>query len=499
MVFSSTVFLFIFLPFTLLGYHLLPVRLRKVFLLLMSWLFYAWGEPVFVIIMIASILINYGAGLLIAMVSHDAAFGRVRRIGFLVLALLLNLGILFYFKYFDFAISVFNDLFHANASLREIVLPIGISFFTFQGLSYVLDLYMGNVRVQMNPLHIALYISLFPQLIAGPIVRYRDISDQIEQRHVDVDMFTDGIRRFCIGLAKKVLIANQMALAVDDIFALLPEQNLAMTAWLGVICYTFQIYFDFSGYSDMAIGLGRMFGFRFLENFNYPYISVTVSEFWRRWHISLSGWFRDYLYIPLGGNRRGNVYINLIIVFFCTGLWHGAKWNFIVWGLWHGLFLLIEKRLRRHKSSVKQWVRGPLSVLLAWLYTMSVVVVGWVFFRSDDLTYALRYLTVMFGLVPSEDVHFLTGWYLDRGLAFMLLVACAASVPWSRVFARFRRGKTDADECVVEPGIASQFGERLKSPNGLLVLKNAAVILLLILSVMSLMTGTYNPFIYFRF
>ena len=471
MVFSSTIFLFLFFPLTLAGYFLLKKEYRNIFLLLASLFFYAWGEPKFIFIMIASIFINYFCGLLIAYTKskHGLIINRL----VLALTVVLNLSFLFYFKYYDFFISTLNNITGLSIPLKQIILPIGISFFTFQGMSYTLDLYLGKTQLQKNPINIALYISLFPQLIAGPIVRYSDVNQQITGRVCSVDKFVEGVRRFVIGLSKKVIIANQLGYVADQVFSLPANQNSMATAWAGVICYTFQIYFDFSGYSDMAIGLGKMLGFDFLENFNYPYISKNVREFWRRWHISLSSWFRDYVYIPLGGNKKGNVYVNLLIVFFVTGLWHGASWNFVVWGLWHGLFLLIERIVA--KKSVK--LTPPLMV--KWLYTMLVVVIGWVLFRSTDLKYAMEYLGVMFGVVTPVNVGFTVFWYLNSKVITVLVIAVLASVQWKSVFSA--QLKTLENKCLYI------FGGKI------------VIAMLLLISMMMVVTSTYNPFIYFRF
>ena len=470
MVFSSSIFLFIFLPFVLIGYFLIRDNLKNLFLMAMSLIFYAWGEPRFVLIMILSILLNYF--LTIAATWSREHMGN--HWGNLIFAftIICNLGILFYFKYFDFFLSSLNTFIGTSLPLREIVLPIGISFFTFQGMSYVIDAYTGKVPVQKKLLNIALYISMFPQLIAGPIVRYIDVNEQIDQRKVSITTCAQGIRRFSVGLAKKAIIANQMAFVADSIFNLPAESHLASVAWVGSISYALQIYFDFSGYSDMAIGLGKLFGFDFLENFNYPYISQNITEFWRRWHISLSSWFRDYLYIPLGGNRRGNVYLHLWIVFLATGLWHGASWNFIIWGIWHGFFIFVE-RLIRNKG-----IQLPFPTGVKWIYTMSVVLIGWVFFRAENLEYAIKYLGVMFGMVSPQNVGFTLAWYLNKKVIFIIIVAVFASIPYKNI------------PCI--------FNCRI-SPNLKIVAKNILTFFLLILSIMFVMTSTYNPFIYFRF
>src|SRR5215471_8104535 len=344
MVFSSPIFLFLFLPITLAVYFVLPKRARNTWLFAASLVFYGWGEPKFLAVMLASIICNF---LLAQWIEKQGNRDRARRV--LTLAVAINIGLLAFFKYTDFVVENLNtglvDLGVRPLTVPSIALPIGISFFTFHALSYVIDVYRGDARALRNPIDMGLYISLFSQLIAGPIIRYHDIAAQLRERWVTRSMFARGVSRFITGLGKKVLIANTLAVPVDLIFTIPSDQLTGGLAWLGVICYALQIYFDFSGYSDMAIGLGLMFGFRFLEKFNYPYISQSITEFWRRWHISLSNWFRDYLYIPLGGNRRGRLrgYFNLVIVFLLCGLWHGASWPFVLWGTWHGLFLVAER------------------------------------------------------------------------------------------------------------------------------------------------------------
>jgi alginate O-acetyltransferase complex protein AlgI len=468
------IFLCIFFPIALIGYYLLKPVYRNTFLLLISLLFYAWGEPRFVFVMLAVVFIDYICGRAIHYAAPRLPLGGRRAL--LFVTVILNLAPLMYFKYFNFFLINLDRLPGIHFSLegvRDIVLPIGISFFTFQAMSYVLDLYFGKVQVQKNPLKLLLYIALFPQLIAGPIVRYADVAAQIDNRTCTLEKFSDGARRFVIGLGKKAIIANAVALTVDDIFALPPHEHSMATAWVGIVCYTVQIYFDFSGYSDMAIGLGKLFGFDFLENFNYPYVSRSLTEFWRRWHISMSTWFRDYVYIPLGGNRRGNVYVNLFVVFFLTGLWHGASWGFVVWGLWHGLFLIAERRLRKKEV----FINVPSA--LKWLYMMVVVVIGWVVFRAPDLSYALEYIGVLFGLVKPQNVGFTVFWYLNRKLAFYIAVAILAAIPWKRVF----------------PDKAARLGGSLVA----FAADKVIILALFVAGIASVMTSTYNPFIYFRF
>jgi alginate O-acetyltransferase complex protein AlgI len=468
MVFSSTIFLFFFLPLVIMGYYLLKEKFRIYFLLLASLFFYAWGEPRYIRVMLISIAVNYIYGILI----HISKTGKPALTKILLFAAILcNIAVLFYFKYLDFTIFNLNRFFHTNFPLRHIVMPIGISFFTFQGMSYVIDLYRDKVPVQKNPALMAFYISFFPQLIAGPIVRYIDIEKQIYAREETVEKFACGVKRFITGLAKKLVIANTLGYAADRIFANNPVENTAATAWLGIICYSFQIYYDFSGYSDMAIGLGKMFGFEFLENFNYPYISKSLTEFWRRWHISLSSWFRDYVYIPLGGNRKGNVYENLFIVFFITGLWHGAGFNFIAWGLWHGLFLVVERLF--HWRDVK----SPRFVPLRYLLTMLIVMIGWVFFRAPGLRAAGKYLGIMFGLIRPENVGYSTFSYLTSKTGIALMAAFVFSFPLSKI---------------PVPGC---FQNTYFFKN----LPNIFFLFLFLISAIFVVSSSYNPFIYFRF
>lgn len=461
MVFSTPIFLFLFLPAVLVLNYIIPkkyIAAKNVVLLIASLFFYVWGEPRNVLLMLLSIAVNYVCGLLLGRFDSDEKKRKV----VLWASVVFNLGLLFFFKYFNF---VTGGIFPA------IKLPIGISFFTFQIMSYTIDVYRRSVEPQKNLVKLALYISLFPQLIAGPIVRYIDVEKQLTYRECTAEKTARGMIRFSMGLAKKVIISNTVAAICDGIFG---STNTvpAFTAWVGVICYALQIYFDFSGYSDMAIGMGHMLGFDFLENFNYPYVSCSVQEFWRRWHISLSSWFRDYLYIPLGGNRRGKVrtYINLIIVFACTGLWHGASFSFIVWGLWHGLFLVIE-RLGFKK------VLDKLPKFIGWIYTMLVVLVGWVFFRADTLPAAMKYLGEMFSF--SGGVA--NGMAQFDNLSFIITVI--AIVLCTPVY-QFLKGKLEK----TEGGKKAAF-----------VIGAVLATGLFILSVIFLTGSGYNPFIYFRF
>lgn len=473
MLFSSLIFLFVFLPAVLVFYYISPKKLKNPVLLAFSLFFYGYGGPKALLVMLFSILMNYIFGLLVD------KYRASKSASYTVLALTVvgNLSVIGYYKYTDFFIQNFNVLFGLSMPLMHIVMPIGISFFTFQGMSYVIDIYRQHGKVQKNPLNVALYISLFPQLIAGPIVRYETVAEQIEERHVDIDKFECGIERFIFGLSKKVLIANSMGLIADEIFANQVSELSVLLAWIGVLAYTAQIYFDFSGYSDMAIGLGRLFGFEFLENFNYPYISRSITEFWRRWHISLGTWFRDYVYIPLGGNRGSKVkhIRNIFVVWLLTGFWHGAAWNFIVWGLYFGLLLLLEKFVLG-KLLNRLW--RPLQHL----YALFFIILGWLLFRSETLGYAMQYLSVMFGfkgqpLISNQAVYYLVEYKAE------LMLAAVASIP----IYPFVQQKLKA---IRSRGIynAVQY-----------YLKPAALIGLFGLCIMYLINSTFNPFIYFRF
>lgn len=493
MVFSSVIFLCIFLPIMIIGYYVLPKKLKNVFLLLGSLFFYAWGEPVYILLMAVSIIGNYSFGMLMYKASlsqkdpdKPSAFRRTM----LVLSVVLNLGILVYFKYFNLLAATWADIMKSEVTLPEIALPIGISFYTFQGMSYVIDVYREEGRlnedgtrksiVQKNFINLALYISMFPQLIAGPIVRYTDIKDSLDDRKVDASVFSKGIERFIIGLAKKVLLANTLGEVADKIFGGEIEYLGTGVAWVGALCYTLQIFYDFAGYSDMAIGLGKIFGFDFMENFNYPYISKSISEFWRRWHISLSTWFRDYLYIPLGGNRKGNVYINLLIVFLATGIWHGAAWGYLVWGLWHGIFMLIERALRNKNTRIK--IPG----IIMWLYTMLVVVFGWVLFKLEDLPAAVEYIGHMLHIGVGPYTDFGVRYYMDNKTIFFMIIAILAAIPWAQVLPR---------------RLACRVSEftMAESDSIIGIIRRILLIVLLLLSMLFIVNSTYNPFIYFRF
>lgn len=411
MLFSSMTFLWIFLPTVFLGHIILPVRLKNAWLLIASLFFYSWGEPVYVFLMMFSVAANYLLALLIDQITEE------KKKIVLVAAILLNIGLLWYFKYFDsFAVLLDRVLGRQILTVREIALPIGISFYTFQILSYVIDVYTGKCAVQKNVVQFALYVSFFPQLIAGPIVKYRTIADQIEKRTLSSRQIAEGIRRFVYGLSKKVILSNTIAEVVDSIYAISPDVLDTKWLWVGAFLYTLQIYYDFSGYSDMAIGLGRMFGFEFPENFNYPYISRSIREFWRRWHITLSSWFKEYVYIPLGGNRKGNyrTYMNLAIVFLITGIWHGATLNFLLWG-GHGSLLLVERIFLGKKLD------GTRCKFINHIYTLSVVGIGWVIFRCDSLKEALK---LLFYMVRWQNHNFYA-WYDFFSVRSLVIVLIA--------------------------------------------------------------------------
>ena len=490
MVFSTIIFLCAFLPITIIGYYLLPGRIKNIWLLLCSLFFYAWGEPKFVWIMLLSILCNYGFGMGIAALRAEG--DRKGRKCLLILSVVLNLGLLFVFKYFTFAAETIKSLVGGQFDVVEIALPIGISFYTFQGLSYVIDVYRQEGRldeagnrisvVQRNPLNLALYIAMFPQLIAGPIVRYDDIRQSLEKREHTLAKFASGVERFIIGLGKKAILANTVGSLADAIMKSDVSSLGIGTAWVGAIAYTLQIYFDFSGYSDMAIGLGRIFGFEFMENFNYPYISRSIREFWHRWHISLSSWFRDYLYIPLGGNRRGNVYLHLAIVFLATGIWHGAAWGFLAWGIYHGFFILVERFLQgidvKKKPAKSNLIRSIIKAVISWLYATIVVIVGWVIFAKVDLMEALQYIAVMFGIRQNQFVAYEPGYYLNHQMLFYTGIAVLACIPWKQMVSKWMGEK---DSVIILTG------------------KRILLLALLALSFVFIINSSYNPFIYFRF
>ena len=476
MVFSSVIFLFLFLPVVLGCYYLLPGREAKnLWLIAASLLFYAFSGLWYVLLLLFSVFCNYLAGLFVS--------GRK---SVLCTAVVVNLGILGVFKYLTFLVRTVDQLPDVAIPVPSIILPVGISFFTFQGLSYVIDVYRNERLKRTRFQDVLLYIALFPQLVAGPIVRYEDVAGEIQSRRRTLEQLAKGLRRFIVGLSKKLLIADVCGSVVTLIYSAERSVLDSRTAWLAAVCYLLQIYFDFSGYSDMAIGLGLCFGFHFKENFNYPYISASIQEFWRRWHISLSTWFREYLYIPLGGNRKGKAktYRNKLIVFFCTGLWHGANWTFIVWGLWHGFFIVAEdavKKLFRIEKHGKGG-RNPVMAVLKHLYTLLVVLIGFVIFRADNMEQAASMIRAMFsGISASAQTGLLLAQCLTPLTMFALLLGLVGSTPiLPMVCHKAERQTGSARTC-------------------LRVINYAAVLVLLLVDILHLSAASYVPFIYFQF
>lgn len=473
MLFNSIVFLFAFLPILLTLYYLTPKKYRNYTILLFSLIFYAWGGVSYTFILIGSILINY---LFVKQIEKNNSLKKT----WLIIGLTVNVLIIVLFKYLDFLIDNFNILGSVFKSdytaipFQNIVLPLGISFFTFQQMSLIWDVYRNENTEKTSLSNIALYISLFPQLIAGPIVRYNDIVGQIKHRVSTFPLFRSGIQRFVLGLFKKVVIANTCGELADNIFNSSFDSLDSPTAWLGIIAYSLQIYFDFSGYSDMAIGLGRMFGFKILENFNFPYISKSIQEFWRRWHISLSTWFRDYVYIPMGGNRNGSfkTYFNLITVFFLTGIWHGATWSFVIWGLFHGFFLILERIGFKN-------ILDQLPKLIQWFYTVLVVMIGWVLFRVEVFSEAIDYIVKLFSFQQMNSMNFLS--YLNNERILILLLALLSS---SFFFLRIKTFLQNRN-------LFEQFSIQ--------AILDFGVIVLFLVSILYINSGSYSPFIYFRF
>lgn len=474
MVFSSPTFLFLFLPVIYLLNLIAPKWLRNPLLLMASLIFYGWGEPVFVLVMIASTLANY---FFARWLDYGRRSGHPRQTRLaMVLMVVVNIGLLLVYKYTDFLIGSINQIFSISIPLPGILLPIGISFFTFQAMSYVIDVYRQETPVQKRFSHLLLYISFFPQLIAGPIVKYHDVAEQIERRQLSIPETAAGIRRFIIGLSKKLLVANMVGQVADKVFALNPAQLDLPIAWIGALAYAVQIYFDFSGYSDMAIGLGHMLGFKFKENFLHPYAAVSLQDFWRRWHVSLSTWFKEYLYVPLGGNRKGMLRtgLNRVIVFFLTGLWHGASWTFVIWGLFHGFFLLLET------YKIIRVDRFPLRIL-RYLYTLLVVVCGFVIFRAETLAQGLAMLRNMFvGWQLQPVAQALLMEVLSPGFILTMLIAGIAATPVVQVLHRRLSARSRLTS--------------LYEPVGY-----GVSVLLLALCILALSASTYNPFIYYRF
>ncbi len=467
MLLASNVFLFYFLPICIFAYYLAKKEYRNYILLVASLFFYAWGEPIYLVLILVSIALNYIFALLVDRFRDNAKLANII-IGITVAA---NMSVLGYYKYSAFLITNLNSFLGINLPLRNLTLPIGISFFTFQALAYVIDVKKNNGKVQKNPLNLALYISFFPKLMAGPILRYGDFEAQLQDRNESSLLFSEGVRRFIFGLGKKIILANTFAQITDTVFAADIASQAIGIAWLGAVSYTIQIYFDFSGYSDMAIGLGKMFGFQIPENFNYPYISRSITEFWRRWHISLSTWFRDYVYIPLGGSRNGigHQIINLFVVWCFTGLWHGANWTFIAWGLYYFFFLVTEKMFLKSVSKIP---------VLSNVITMLIVIVGWVLFRSNNIADACDYIKVMFGFGVNKQFYtYQLGYYLYEYRGYLLL-GILACIPW---------------------GSLSVFKRIKEKFRGYSMLEFVLMSIIMVWCVALLAANSYNPFIYFNF
>lgn len=470
MLFSSITFLFIFLPLTLLLYYLVPFRMKNYVMLAASLIFYAWGEPVYIILMILSIILNYFCGQDIYEKRDNARAMKMS----LMFGVVMNLLILGFFKYYGLLMDTVNAILPIDIPYRVLALPIGISFYTFQAMSYLIDVYRKEVKPQENILYFALYISMFPQLIAGPIVRYIDIEEQLKERSINPNKFGEGAMYFIRGLAKKVVLANTFGAVYEQVAAMQMSSFSTLTAWVGAIAYAFQIYFDFGGYSDMAIGLGKMFGFEFLPNFNYPYIAKSITDFWRRWHISLSTWFREYVYIPLGGNRctPSRHILNLLIVWMLTGLWHGAQWNFMFWGLYYGVILILEKYLWGSKIE-------KLPSAVQHIYAFVLVLFGWVFFFSPTLGYAGQYLKVMFG-IGANGIFDKQGFFMIFTNWLLIVIAILASAPRGYKLLKKITGCWQSEEVRA-------------------IVTCAVYIAMFLLCIAFLVTETYNPFLYFRF
>lgn len=466
MIFSSLLFMFIYLPMVLVIYYVSPIKWRNIVLLLFNVIFYSWGEPIYIILMAFSIVVDYGLGLFLDKNRENPKKSK----SIVVISVVFNIGLLVFFKYFDFIIE--NLSYISGLEQLEplgLALPIGISFYTFQKLSYIIDVYRQESKAQKSFVAFASFVTLFPQLIAGPIIQYRDLENQLEKRKYSIEQFAAGVTIFVIGLGKKVLLANNIGM-LWEVYQSTNVQDLSVLgAWLGALAFTFQIYFDFSGYSDMAIGIGRMLGFEFKPNFNYPYCSRSITDFWRRWHISLSSWFRDYVYIPLGGNRKGKNrwLINILIVWAATGLWHGASWNFLLWGIYYGILLILEKLF------LLKWLE-KVPRIVTHIYTMFFVIVGWVIFAIEDSTRCLSYIATMFGLQGKSFLQDVDLYYVRNYFAMFILVCCA-SLP---IIDRFKKKMNDKMRFTV-----LMFGLGI----------------VLLLSTTYLVDSTYNPFLYFRF
>ena len=510
MVFSSLLFLFRYLPIVLLIYFLAPKQVRNLILFLASLVFYAWGEPKYVVLMIFSTVVDYTHGWLVD--SSLKKGNRKRARYFVIESMVINLALLGFFKYADFFIGNINQVLGTELPLTHVALPIGISFYTFQTMSYTVDIYRGQAKLQKNIISFGAYVALFPQLIAGPIVQYKTIAEELNHREENSDLFASGVMKFMCGLGKKVLLANNIGLLWDTVSQTAPAQTTVLAAWIGITAYCFQVYFDFSGYSDMAIGLGRMFGFHFLENFNYPFMSKSITEFWRRWHISLGSWFRDYVYIPLGGNRvsLGKQIRNIAVVWLLTGFWHGASWNFVLWGVYFGVFLVIEKFFLAKRLQ-------KLPAVVSHIYTLLVVWVSFVLFGFEDLSRAGSYIASMF--VPGEAGFVNTATlYLLKNYAIVLVICAfgATNLPLriAERIAGYRTAerttaatvtgaaeKITAEQSAVEQAVTEHIQKRTSGARMALstALQVVFVAVVFVISVAYLVDATYNPFLYFRF
>lgn len=470
MVFSSLVFIFVFLPITLFIYYLSPKKFKNLILLIASLIFYAWGEPIYIFLMIFTTIFSYFSAILIDKYKN----GKGSSLAIFILSVVMNLCVLCFFKYYGFFIDNINNLFSMNINVKKLPLPVGISFYTFQTLSYIIDVYLQKVPVQKNIISFSTYVTMFPQLVAGPIVKYGDINKQLDNRKESLDKFGEGVSYFIRGLSKKVLLANNIGLLWSNVKALSPDKLSILSAWLGILAFTFQIYFDFSGYSDMAIGLGKFFGFDLMENFNYPYISKSITEFWRRWHISLGSWFREYVYIPLGGNKKGALkqYRNLFIVWFLTGFWHGANWNFIIWGLYFGILITFEKIF------ILKWL-DKLPSFINHIYTLIIIIVGWAIFEFENTNVMFSFIKVMFGVGPNTFIDTQSIYYLYTNL-FLFILAIVFSTPLpKKLFKKLI------------------YNVKLKPFAKLIV--PTIYLILIFLCTTYLVNETYNPFLYFKF
>lgn len=466
MTFTSIIFLCVFLPLSVIVYYLLPQKIKNLGLVLFSFLFYWWGADYYVLLLLAVIAINYVVGVGLDHLKSKTIYRK----GLFFIGITGNLLPLLYYKYYDFFIENLDFLFKRELPLKGLIVPLGLSFYAFQGVSYLFDVYRQEVTATKNPLDVALYISFFPKITQGPIEKYTDFVGQVHKRSLDIDQIYNGIIRFSIGLGKKVLIADSMGIVVDKIYARVGAIDTP-TAWFGAFLYMMQLYFDFSGYTDMAIGIGSFFGFTLPENFNYPYISSSISEFWRRWHISLSTWFKNYLYIPLGGNRRGNVYFNLFLVFLTTGLWHGANYTFLIWGLWHGFFIIIEKILRKKgKDKDFPW-------LIRWVIAQLVVYFGWILFRADNIYIAKEYIETMFGIRrETQNIQYSFLYYANKKMIVLSIIAIILSTP-----------------------LIKSATLKMKDKKGYKIIQSLLSIALLIISMIFMISSSYSPFLYFQF